>query len=183
MEHKTKFEIVLAVLILIALAFLLWWLLLKKPATPEVNLPATTEQATPSTPTPEVTPTNDVQITTAPTIARTFVERLGSFSTESGYKNIDDVLVLATDSLQKELKSLKATALKAPAGAYYGVSTRVISLETEEESASTALISILTQRTESIADPLAKEYRYQSIDLSLVKSEDTWLVKDYTWIE
>lgn len=182
MERKSKIEIILAILVLLALAVLLWWLLLKKPTTPDTTLPTNTEQANPST-SPEVVPTDDIQVTTAPTIARTFVERLGSFSTESGYKNIDDVMVLATDSLQNELKNLKNQALSAPESTYYGVSTRVVSLTTDNESDAKAEITILTQRTESIDDPRAKETRYQNIELTLVKDGEDWLVEDYTWLE
>ncbi len=183
MERKKKFEVVGALLVLVALAFLLWWLLGRGTTEPTTNLPTTTEQAGE---TPTETPTTSeprIQATTAPTIARAFVERLGSFSTESGYKNIDDVMILASAGLQNDLKNLKASALKSPAKSYYGVSTRVVTIETESESAQNASIKITTSRTESINDPRSQTVRYQDITLNLVKSGNTWLVEDYSWLE
>lgn len=183
MERRKKLEITGAVLLLILLLVFLWWLLTKEAVSPS-QLPPTTAEQTQPQPAVSITPVPPhVAITTAPTIARSFVERLGSFSSESGYTNIDDVMVLASTSLQSELRNLKAQALKSQSDAYYGVSTRVISLATESETETTAAITITTSRIESIGDPRSKEVRNQEISLNLVKEGNTWLVEDYSWAE
>jgi hypothetical protein len=183
MKRKSKFEIVGAILILIILLVFLWWLFARNQPTPETTLPPTTEQAGEGAGTVVAPVEPHVAVTTAPTIARSFVERLGSFSTESDYKNIDDVMSMASAGLQNKLKALKATALKSPAKTYYGVSTRVVTLETATETETTATINITTSRTESVNDPRSKSTRYQDVTLNLVKSGNTWLVEDYQWVE
>lgn len=183
MERRTKLEVTGAVLLLIILVVFLWWLLTKDTVSPS-TLPPTTAEQTTEQPVVSTTPVPPhVAITTAPTVARSFVERLGSFSSESGYTNIDDVMVMASASLQSELRNLKTQALKSQSDAYYGVSTRVISLATESETATTATVKITTSRTESIGDPRSKAVRNQDISLSLVKDGNTWLVEDYAWSE
>ncbi len=183
MERRKKLEIVGSILLLIALVVFLWWLLTKDTIDTS-PLPSTTagQIIEPTAVTVEPIPPH-VAVTTASTIARVFVERLGSFSSESGYTNIDDVMIMASDSLQNELKNLKEKAIKSQGDSYYGVSTRVISLKVESETESTASIKITTSRTESVNDPLSKEVRNQEIVLNLVKSDNTWLVEDYFWQE
>lgn len=114
-------------------------------------------------------------------VARAFVERFGSFSTESDYANIEDVMALATSGLQSRLQGIIAEARRTAGSAYYGVSTRVIAMEVVEETETSASLRITTQRQESIDSPANTTSSYKEIDVKLVREGDTWLVNDFSW--
>lgn len=190
MERKTKIEIALAIAVLIFfVALLLFW---KQKAVTTVTTTKTPAAITTSNTKPtSTTPSTDTTTTPAPvvvketsaiTVARTFVERLGSYSSESDAANIEDILPMATTSFQKELETLVQQARASADGSYYGISTLVVtSPKTISASATQTILSMTTQREESIGDPNNTTKKYQSITVTLVKSGTTWLVNGYTW--
>lgn len=190
MERKTKIEIALAIAVLILfVALLLFW---KQKAVTTVTTTKTPAAITTSDSKPtSTTPTTDTTTTPAPvvvketsaiTVARTFVERFGSYSSESEAANIDDILPMATASFQKELEALAREARASADGSYYGVSTLVVtSPSTVSASATQTVLSMTTQREESVGGPSNTTKKYQSITVTLVKSGTTWLVDGYTW--
>jgi len=109
------------------------------------------------------------------------VERFGSFSTESDYKNIEDVLSLVTTDLQVQLKQLLKDSRAQKNNSFYGVSTKVIGFNVVESTDTEMKAEIITQRSESIESPANTSVRYQNIALQLVKLDGEWLVSDYTW--
>ena len=191
MERKTNIEIGLAILmILLFLGFLIWW---KWPAAQiQVTTPTssgiTTSKDKPTSSTGSGTTTNATPATpvvkkTSPvTVARTFVERLGSYSSEAEAANIEDILPMATSSFQKTLESLVREARTSSDGSYYGISTLVITApKTVSSSDVQVVLSMTTQREETIDTPGNTTVKYQSITVTLVKSGTTWLVDGYTW--
>lgn len=190
MERKTKIEIALAIAVLIFfVALLLFW---KQKAVTTVTTTQTPATITTSNNKPtSTTTTTDTTATPAPivvketsaiTVARTFVERLGSYSSESDAANIEDILPMATTSFQKELETIVREARASADGSYYDVSTLVVtSPKTVSASATQTVLSMTTQREESIGDPSNTTKKYQSITVTLVKSGTTWLVSGYTW--
>lgn len=134
---------------------------------------------------PEVSPESvpSTQTVSAGTVAQVFVERLGSYSSESDYENIDDILTLATPTFQNELKRIQTTA-RANAGAddaYYGISTRILSQSLVSSSDTETAIKLMTQRSEAVGSPANAVVKYQEITVSLVKDGDTWKVNSFTW--
>ncbi len=187
MERKTKIEIALAIAVLLLfVAFLLFWR--QKVITPAVTTPVSTidtakDKTTPTTTDAATTPEPVVvKETSAITVARTFVERLGSYSSESDAANIEDILPMATASFQKELEALVKSARASADGSYYGVSTLVVTApKTVSESATQTVLSMTTQREETKDQPGNTTIKYQSITITLVKSGTSWLVEGYTW--
>lgn len=188
MERKTKIELSLAIIvILFFLGFLVWW---KWPAAEvQVNTPAgdranitTSGSTTPSTPT-DATPVVPAVVETSPTtVARTFVERLGSYSSEADAANIEDILPMATVSFQKQLESLVRESRSSEDGSYYGISTIVITTPKVVSSTATQTVfSMTTQREETIDTPGNTTVKYQAITITLAKSGTTWLVDGYSW--
>ncbi|MBU0614329.1 hypothetical protein KJ766_03570 [Patescibacteria group bacterium] len=114
-------------------------------------------------------------------VARSFVERFGSFSSESDYSNIEDVKQLSTANMQSRLSSVVIAAQNDQAQGYYGVSTRVMVIEIENQTDSSATLRITTQREESIDSPANTTIRYQDIILQMVWDGQKWLVDDFTW--
>ena len=183
MERKQKIEILIAILVILGLIALLVWYFMRSGS--PVEEPDTDTDTTQQI--DQGTEPSQIDVSTLPdrpeTIARAFVERFGSFSSESGYGNIEDVLVLATDSLQNRLASLAQDARSQDSDTYYGVSTTIVIMDLVENLDSQRTYVITTQREEAIDNPGNTSIRYQDIELTLVSSADTWLVSDFSWGE
>jgi hypothetical protein len=182
MLSRKRIEIVIAVLILIGLLILLWFVL-RKPKTPEAPVIVPEQQITQTV--PEVNPASVPApgVVSASTVARTFIERFGSYSSETNFANVDDIMALATPGYQEELRGIVAGYRRQFANQtqYTGVSTYVISVKTSNESDSTASFLITTQREEAVGTPGNTTVRYQDADISLIKSGDNWLIDDLRW--
>lgn len=182
MQRKT--EVIIAIVIIVALAILLFlWFnrSVKQAATPIKTTPEVTTSVK-TTPTPSAASTVVTTPSSASTVARVFVERFGSYSTESGYTNIDDVMSLTTVELQGRLQSLLEAAQKGAQSDYYGVSTRLMGSKAEATSETSMTYKMLTQRQESFDSPANTSVRYQDIRVVLTKSGENWLVSDFTWL-
>lgn len=131
----------------------------------------------------KVDPEDIPKVTTvsASTIARTFVERFGSYSSESNFVNVEDILSLATDDFQDDLNDIIERARRNADDAYYGISTVIITTKVVNESASAVTLRLTTQREEAIDDPANASVRYQDIVVHLVKVGDDWLIDGFTW--
>ncbi|MEK9155126.1 MAG: hypothetical protein AAB839_00590 [Patescibacteria group bacterium] len=191
MERKTKIEIGLAIaVILLFFAMLVVWLRQPPVVTTETSTSPTTNIKTSTTkPTTTTTTTMTdtpaapvVKETSAITVARTFVERFGSYSTEADAENLEDILPMATPSFQQELVELARKARASADGTYYGVSTIVVTApKTVSATATETVLSMTTQREETKDTPGNTSVIYQSITVTLVKSGTTWLVSGYSW--
>jgi hypothetical protein len=176
---KRKIEIVIAVLILLGVIVLLWFLLQKESDKIQRD----------SQPEPvaiDDTFFDEVMVDVAPVmmpqpIARTFVERFASFSTEADYSNVDDVLPIVTSDLRIALQDIAEEARAEQSGAYYGVSTSVITISISEETETTATLAITTQREEAFGNPGNTAVRYQDIELQMIRDGDEWFVSAFTW--
>lgn len=187
MEKRTKIEIGIAITVLLTLFFLLWFFL--RPQSSEPVVVQDDDQSgvldDSKTVVDDRVTEVDSRTTQSPpsVIARSFVERLGSYSTDVDYANVDDIKSLATPVLQSTLDSIVVEARQTNASTYYGVSTHVITVETVSEDENTAILSITTQRIESFDSPGNTSTRYQDIELELVKLNEKWLVDTFTWGE
>ena len=185
MERKHKIELGLAILVILALALVLYFLL--RPTIPMVeeeavtlDTPPVVEQGASS----EVTGSAVFGPASALTVSRVFVERLGSFSSEGGYENLEVIQDIATPALAARLEAISRAALQETgAVSYYGVSTRFISAREVSLSDTRAEYKITTQRVEAIAIPDNTQTRYQDISLVLLKTGEDWLVDDFTWLD
>jgi len=192
MERKTKLEIAFAIaVVLLFIAFIIYWRNQVSPApvpavasTPAITTSKdkATKSPTTSAKAPVVEVATPVGETSAVTVARTFVERLGSYSSEADAANIEDIMPMATASFQKKLESLVKEIRLSTSDAYYSVSTLVVTApKTVSATATDTVLSMTTQRVESKGDPGNTTKKYQSITITLVKSGTTWLVDGYTW--
>lgn len=184
MTRRTEIIIAVSVLVLLVLVFL--WILLagRQPAAEPVsqaNIPTTTSK--PNVPAVASNSVPTTQAVSAATVAKIFIERFGSYSTESNYANIDDILALATTTLQTQLNTIadEARAKLSADTAYYGISTKVISQNLDSSTDTETKLTVMTQREEAVGSPGNTSVKYQNITLDLVKSGDTWLVNSFTW--
>lgn len=179
-ERKRLVEILLVILIVLGLVTVIAVILKKNQEGGVANPDRTILEA----PLPEGFDPNVVNgapTYTAEPTARAFVERFGSFSSESGYGNIDDVLVLATEGFQPELERIAQEARAEENEGFYGISTRVIGLSKQAETATTLELLIGTLRTESIDSPANSSTRLQNVTVDMELVGGRWLVAGFTW--
>lgn len=182
MERRHKIEFVLAVSVLLALMLVLFLLLKPKSADKVKIEDDTTNTVAPLTDLIDSATEQTGQMATPQTVSRIFVERLGSYSSESKYENLEVIKEISTQSLQMRIDQLASLAKNESALAYYGVSTRFIFTKELSLDATHAEYQITTQRTEAIAVPSNTDTYYQDIVVELDLVGDAWLVSDYEWL-
>ena len=180
MERKHKFEILFAIILIAFLIGVVWWLL-----RPDIDDGQVVD---------EDSQMQGIELGQEPldldgyeedasTIARVFVERFGSFSNHGDYENVDAVMDLATESLQVRLNELVDEASSDDGSVYYGVSTYVLSIDQVEVSDTQEVLEVLTQREESFETPGNTSVKYQTMQLTMTKVADQWLVDDFQWLD
>ncbi len=181
MLSRRQFEVIAAVLILVLLLILLVWMLTKNDReVDEIVVPAGAVEIKPVIDERDIPTPGAVS---ASTVARVFVERFGSFSSETDFANVSDIMQLATSSYQSELAALVASYRRQTVelAGYTGISTLVISLKPVSESDTATTLLVTTQREEAVGDPGNTTLRYQVAEVSLVKVGDNWLVNELAW--
>jgi len=181
MERKHKFEILLALGLIILLVIAIWWLLSPDPQ----------EDAGSITGDDQVQDIQEYQEpldltgyeVSASTIARVFVERFASFSNHGDYENVGSVMDISTVALQDRLQDLIDDVSNDDGSIYYGVSTFILSISQIEVSETREVLEVLTQREESIESPSDSTVRYQTMEVTLVKQGDEWFVDDFEWVD
>ena len=185
MERKKVIEYVIILLIIIAVVLLLWFLLRKEspegfgpsPYNPQVvrDMPQAVDTFTPD---------RLAQGRQGPEVAaRVFAERFGSYSNQSGYGNVSDVLELVTPELRAELTSLRTAVAGEITESFYGVNTHVVSISMPQTTSAGTILELQTQREEEVGSPGNVRVRYQKLTLTLVENGNSWLVSDYAWEE
>ena len=115
-------------------------------------------------------------------VAKTFVERFGSYSNQSGYSSLAELEALSTESFAAWLQSNYVPKLKKehdPAGYYYEISTEAPMIASVEQSAAAAKFIVTTQRIEK-TDNGEKTFQ-QDIVLDMKKIGDEWRVDGAYW--
>lgn len=132
------------------------------------------------------TPTAGLQVKTQPTeeaikngvkqLAKIFIERYGSYSTQNDYQNVLDVKSLSTPVLWQKLSA----SMNQPQPAeYLGMTTLVISSSFKEWNEDTAIVTLETLRTEE-KNNQSKETG-QAVEVFMIKQGDNWLVNNFQW--
>jgi hypothetical protein len=115
-------------------------------------------------------------------LASFFAERLGSFSNQSDYGNITDLMMFMTDSMQDWADGYIAK-LKADnaSGDYYGISTTAVvsTVNSFNESVGQAEVTVTTKRKE--IKGVSESSFNQNLKVSLVKEGDEWKVDGAYW--
>ncbi|MCB9802882.1 hypothetical protein H6761_02590 [Candidatus Nomurabacteria bacterium] len=118
---------------------------------------------------------------TVANLAKTFVARFGSWSTDNQGENLQQLLSLATNSMKNYINSIEINYQRED---FYGVSTKSLSAEVEslDEENGQAKILVHTQRVETDNNLVEKIY-YQDVLVYLVNSNQKWLVNQVDWQE
>jgi len=118
-------------------------------------------------------------------MAMSFVERFGSYSNQSNYNNIEDLMVYMSSDMVRwaEGHIKKERSRKKDTSIYFGVSTDALSSQVKkfEPSAGMAEFKISTQKRESSGSVANAKVYYQDILVSLVKENGVWKVDSAFW--
>ena len=184
MSRRNKILIIAGIVVIILIILLLLFFRSRSPgSTNGTNQPQITIPASQNVP-PEqqqAAVAQHVQNAGVETVAKLFVERYGSYSTEAQFQNIRDVMPLATATYAAELQ---AQIDHAPTPTdFYGVTTVVLSVNVDQmdDAAGSAHAVVSTQRTESKGSPQDRHVFYQTIELTFAKEGGQWKVADATW--
>jgi len=186
MSRRNKILLVVGLLTVILVLLLLWFLRGGATANPQPVTTPPQASVTPSAPAvseeaQQAAVEQKVKNAGVETVAKLFVERYGSYSTEAQFQNVRDILPLATVTYAAQLQA-QIDAATTP-DEYYGVTTIVLSVTVDQmdEVAGTAHATVSAQRDEAKGSPQNSAIRYQKMDLTFAKEGGEWKVASSTW--
>lgn len=120
----------------------------------------------------------------AQTLATLFVERYGSYSNQSNFQNLEDLLPLMSESFraktEQQLEEMRRTT--PPPTEYIGVTTRVLSVAESSydlsRGAAAFRVSVQKSEVKGTAPPVIT---YPAIDVTLVREGAVWKVSSAVW--
>lgn len=145
---------------------------------PQLNQPV--QQVVPSAP----PSTDDKQRADLISIALPFVERFGSYSNQSNFANLDDLMPFMTAQMQKWAKDkITSSQNSAPPVLYKGVTTKALSqtVVSMDEQKGSAQIKVSTQRKELIGTSTNFKVYNQDVLITFSKEDSAWLVDSAVW--
>jgi len=163
-----------------------WWYWRQSvlpPETPPAKQPAPGLSLPPAKPVsvPVRTP-EEMAKDTVSRLARLFAERFGTFSSQSQYEGIGDVMAVTTDSFQNWLKDKYIPQIKGQhsAAVYSGQTTRVMSVTVEKFADNESQVAVRVQR--AVTDEGgAIEVKYPVLNVALIRQDSMWLVDSAYW--
>lgn len=105
-------------------------------------------------------------------LAKIFVERYNTYSTDNDFQNIKEVEELCVESFWAKIS---AKMNVAPSESFKGVTTKVIGVEISDWQKTSAKVILQTAQTEE-KDGVATATTYTNFEVSLTKVGDKWLV-------
>lgn len=126
-------------------------------------------------------PPKDPDKQAAESLARFFVERIGSYSNQSNFQNLTDVESFMTARVRTWAAGLKKVA--SGETGYLGTTTKVLTVDLIDwRPRESAVIRTGTQRKESAESGSGRLY-YQDAEVHLVFQNNAWLVDGIYWKE
>lgn len=118
----------------------------------------------------------EVEQNSAKQLAKIFVERFNTYSSDNNWQNIKEVETLVSVALWKKI-SAKIGA--APSGAFVGSTTVVLTnvLGTWNPPAATVTLQV----RQTLESKGAQTVAYKIIIITLTKASGAWLVDNYQW--
>ena len=115
-------------------------------------------------------------------LARLFAERFGTFSNQSRYEGIGDILPITTDSFRRWINETYLPELKQQGAGetYAGQTTKVMSVIVDNISDNDSQVSVSVQRATTDESGVVKT-EYPTLKLTLVKENDVWLIDGAIW--
>jgi len=112
--------------------------------------------------------------------ALSVAERLGSYSSDQRFKNLDELQSFMTAKMQNDAKNMALKEISATT-TYFGVSTRALSIKLISISDAQASVLVQTQREVSSGDNPQPKIIYKNLALNFVKVDNKWLLDQAKW--
>jgi len=174
-------------LLVIAAALAAWyWPSASAPSLPSPEAAAEPQAQPVPAPVPEPVAQEPVAPVVEPNLefsALTFAEVYGTYSSDEPLRNFTAATALATSAYANQLRVQAASFPPPTPGAFYGVSTRALSVQVKSQSDSAATVLVKTQREEHLSRTGDTQVRYQDITLTLENSDTGWLVAGAKWAQ
>jgi hypothetical protein len=193
--------VVIGVIILAAIMFLIWALIYKPPVffEPSPETETTTQEpgglpptggtgvtteigGTETTPTFEVSTSEEAEKQRVKNLSVIFTERFGSFSNQGDFENITDLMPMMDSDMRAWAEQYISDNQPAGDELYYGISTKVITTDIIllDIEAGAAEFDLYTQRTESRSGQPDNVY-YQTLNIEMIKLGNDWLISNARW--
>jgi len=121
----------------------------------------------------------EVQKNAAQQMAKIFIERYGSYSTDNDYQNIREVETLVTPNLWATLSKKIGTPING--GDFYGVTTKAVTTNILDWAKTSAVVEINAMRTENMNGTISTSN--QKVKVTVLQSGDQWVVDKFEWIK
>lgn len=113
-----------------------------------------------------------------------FVERFGSYSNQSSFESLSDLLPFMTDTMRSWAEAeIKKQKEKPFQDLYRGITTKALSytLSSYEPEKRSAEMKVTTQRRELIGSAVNARIYNQDVVVTLMKNDGVWLVDSAFW--
>ncbi len=142
------------------------------------SLPTVPSVTTPIPNTPRPITTNPVEVEQAgvANLAKVFVERFNSYSTDSNWQNVREIESLVTQTLWKRLSSRIGSS---QTGNFVGVTTNVLTSVISNWQDTKAAVAVQVVKTTDTNGTQTREH--QNGTINLVKIGKNWLVDSFVW--
>jgi len=185
--NKKRITVIAAIILLIIIIVLLVVFIPRKeqPATVVKTEIPVAENKPDAKPAVVVAPptASEVQHASISYLSRMFCERLGTFTNQSGYLSITDLLPMMTSSMKNWIEKTYLPKLQKDYpqnGLLYRVTSiaPVANITLQGENQATVVVE--SQRTEKYGDNAEKSF-FEDLKLNLVKINNNWLVDGAYW--
>ena len=191
--------VILSLALIAGIVYVIFFYKFSPAAEPVVIEPAATQPASVATTSvPAEQPTTNVQPVSPlkkaevsgddlARMASAFAERFGSFSNQSDYGNVRDLLIFMTATMKNWADNYisDARAKKGDTSIYYGIVTKAIAATVNQFDGDTGQAEILvrTQRRESAGLSGNSSTFYQDIIIKFLRENGVWRVDGIYWQE
>lgn len=128
--------------------------------------------------------TEDIEKNTAKQLAKVFIERYGTYSTDNGTENVKEVKSLVVPALwtnlSAKLSTVEVNENQAPVGAFSSMSTQVFNMELNNWTQTGATIAMQLVRVEEKNG--TRTTKHQNAEVNMVKQNGQWLVQNFKWL-
>lgn len=154
------------------------------PSNSSTNYPDTQVVNTPiATPPTNFSP-EEIEKNTAKQLAKVFIERYGTYSTDNGSENIKEVKSLVVpefwQTLSARIQEGVVNENQAPSGNFSSMSTQVFNLVLKDWLSNSAVVAMQLVRTEEKDG--VRTVKHQNVEINMVKQNGQWLVQNFKWL-
>ena len=119
----------------------------------------------------------EVEQNGAEQLAKIFIERYGTYSTDNEFENIKEAQAFVSKALWSKISL--GINVKNPNSGFLGLTTKVVSVDMISWSDSKAVFDLKIMRNENKSGVVTT--RYQNVIVEMVKENNVWLADSLVW--